>query len=191
MFAHNIDGYDTDRNGQNLQGYDVNGQNLHGFGQDLTDSTFDTIDTSGSFDVSAGTPDLTAGVLNPDTSALAASTQIPTVQDTASASGGSGSLLSSLLTGLGVGAAAGLTTVAQGYISTATLQATNAQRMSQGLPPLNANGTVMTAAQMLAAGYSQAQVSTFQSQLSGNPTTFLIIGAIAIGALLLLSSKKA
>jgi uncharacterized protein YkwD len=80
--------------------------------------------------------------------------------------------------------------VVGGAITTAALQQTNAQRMAQGLPPLTASGAVMTAAQMTAAGYSAAQVATFSSQLAPETSTILIIGAIALGAILLMGSSS-
>lgn len=142
--------------------------------------------SAGSGTVDFGAPDLSAS--GPDSSALQAVSALPSVQDTGSSQ--SGGLLSSLLTGLGVGAAQAAVTVASGAINTATLQATNAQRMSVGQPPLNANGSVMTQAQMIAAGYSQAQVSTFSSQLALGSNDMLIIAAVGIGAVLLLMSSK-
>jgi hypothetical protein len=71
-----------------------------------------------------------------------------------------------------------------GAVTGAALQATNAQRIAQGLPPLNANGTVMTAAQMQAAGYTATQIAAVGG---GNNSMLLILGAIAIGAVVLLS----
>lgn len=111
-----------------------------------------------------------------------------------SASGASTGWLSSLLTGVGAAAVGAAATVATGAINSATLQATNAQRMASGLPPLNSNGSVMTQAQMLAAGYSTAQVSAFSSQLTSalgisSGSTMLLLAAAAIVGVIVLSEK--
>lgn len=96
----------------------------------------------------------------------------------------------SILTALGIGAANAAGQIAAGAITGVALQQTNAQRLAQGLPPLTANGTVMTAAQMAAAGYNATQISAVQSQLGIEPQTLMILAAIGIGAFLLLSGKK-
>jgi hypothetical protein len=107
---------------------------------------------------------------------------VPSCSLTASsttAAGTGSSLLNTLASAAGA--------VVGGAISGAALQATNAQRIAQGLPPLNANGTVMTLAQMQAAGYSSTQIAAVSSQLSGGNEMLLILGVLAVGAVLLMS----
>ena|SRR5579863_4411253 len=138
------------------------------------------------------TADLTAGGTN--NTALLASTTLPAITDTSTpvttANGGSSNPFTSILTALGVGAATAAGAVAAGAINTVALQQTNAQRMAQGLPPLTANGAVMTAAQMSAAGYSTTQIAALQSQLGIEPQTLMILAAVGIGAFLLLSGGR-
>jgi uncharacterized protein YkwD len=135
--------------------------------------------------------DLTATSGAASSSALAASTTLAPITDSStSAASTSGNPFTSILTALGMGAAAAAGAVAQGAITTAALSATNAQRLAQGLPPLTAAGQVMTAAQMAAAGYSTAQIAAVQSQLGIDPETLMIVAAVGIGAFLLLSGKR-
>lgn len=42
----------------------------------------------------------------------------------------------------------------------------NANRVNQGLPPLNTNGTVMTPEQMTAAGYSNATITQIEANMA-------------------------
>jgi hypothetical protein len=95
-----------------------------------------------------------------------------------------------LLTGLGTGAALAAGQVAAGAINTAELNAINAQRLAQGLPPQTIYGHTMTAAQMAAAGYSPAQIAAVQSQLGISPSTLMVLAALGIGAFLLMSGKS-
>lgn len=175
-----------------------------GLGQDTTDLT-------ASFDSSAYAPDLSSadvqntatdlssfGSNSPDLSANGSSiaagsltaSPMPVITTDTGASSGISNFFSNLLTGVGVGAATAAANVASGAITTVALQQTNAQRMAQGLPPMTAAGGVMTAAQMAAAGYSPGQIAAVQSQLAIAPTSLLIMGAIGIGALLLISARK-
>lgn len=100
--------------------------------------------------------------------------------------------LSSLFTGVITSLVSAGATTLTAPANAAALQATNAQRMASGLPPLNANGSVMTSAQMLAAGYTQAQVNQFASQLAAVPLTQnlpLLLGIAAIGVLAFMMEK--
>lgn len=75
----------------------------------------------------------------------------------------------------------------------------NVQRINAGLPPLNANGTVMTAEDMQAAGYSAATISQVEANLarsnplraltSGSTGTLLLLGGLGLGAFLLLRRR--
>jgi hypothetical protein len=135
--------------------------------------------TTGSDSLTAS--DLSSGNLVSNSDLTASSALAPITSSSTTSS----DPLTAILTALGVGAA----TVVGGAISGAVLQQTNAQRMAQGLPPLTATGAVMTAAQMAAAGYSSAQIAAVASQLSPDMSTILIIGAVALGAVLLMSSR--
>ena len=77
--------------------------------------------------------------------------------------------------------------------NSAALVQENAVRVQQGLPPLNPDGSVMTVAQMHAAGYTSAQIQQIESTLSGsgilNTTTLLLIGG-AVLLLVLMSGKR-
>jgi len=76
--------------------------------------------------------------------------------------------------------------------NSAALVQENAVRVQQGLPPLNPDGSVMTVAQMQAAGYTSAQIQQIESTLSGgltlNTTTLLLIGGAVL--LFVMMSKK-
>lgn len=63
-----------------------------------------------------------------------------------------------------------------GGSSTASIVSTNAARAARGLPPLNSDGTVMTPAQLAAAGYTSAQISAMEAALaaSGSTTTTIM-----------------
>lgn len=141
----------------------------------LTDSGGGTVGDPNALDISA--PSVNFGV---DTSASAA--------PAASAYGSSvwNSLFSTL-----VATTAGIATTALTGNSAALVQE-NAQRVAQGLPPLNPNGTVMSVAQMQAAGYTSAQIQTIENVLAGggslSTTTLLLIGG-AILAVVMLSKR--
>jgi hypothetical protein len=71
----------------------------------------------------------------------------------------------------------------------------NVQRINSGLPPLNANGTVMSAADMQAAGYSQATITQVEANLARSGMihiggaaipTWAVFGALGVGAFMLL-----
>ena len=70
---------------------------------------------------------------------------------------------------------------------------TNISRVSGGQAPLNANGTIMTVAQMQAAGYPSATIQQIEANLARSPGgstgTLLLFGGLGLLAVLLL--KKA
>jgi hypothetical protein len=168
----------------------MRGNGLGSLGQDLTDDTGETIDLSydtGSLDAGAA---IDTSFTSPDSSSLTASTSLPAFSASGSDSSSSSNPFSSLLTGLFTGVATAGAAVLTSTVQTAALQQTNANRLAQGLPPLSATGAVMTAAQMAAAGYSSAQVAAVQSQLAPETSTLFIIGAVVIGAVLLMGSKR-
>lgn len=176
----------------------LRGNGLGSLGQDLDSDTIDSIDFSpsdGSFsDASLDTSgwnessaiDLSSGPGVDLTASTSLSSSAVSGSDSWFSSNPFGSLMSNLL---GTAATAG-TAIVTGAISTAALQQTNSQRLAQGLPPVNANGQTMTAAQMAAAGYNPTQVAAVQSQLAPETSTILLIGAIAVGAILLMGSKS-
>jgi hypothetical protein len=59
--------------------------------------------------------------------------------------------------------------------SSQNIVALNAQRAAQGLPPLNADGTVMTPAQLAAAGYTSAQITAMEAALAASGSTTLTV----------------
>ena len=74
--------------------------------------------------------------------------------------------------------------------------ALNAQRAAKGLPPLNADGSVMTPAQLAAAGYTSSQISAMEAALAASgSTTMTILGlpwylwALAAGGLAVVLAK--
>lgn len=95
--------------------------------------------------------------------------------------------ISSVITSL---ASATVAALAPTAYANSQLAQTNATRLAEGLPPLNANGTPMSAAQMAAAGYTSSQISSVSSQLAGSSTMLLILGAAAIGAIALIATRK-
>lgn len=75
----------------------------------------------------------------------------------------------------------------------------NVSRINSGLPPLNANGTVMTAADMRAAGYSEASISQVEANIArsgmiqiggASVPSWALFGALGLGAFLLLRSRR-
>jgi hypothetical protein len=123
---------------------------LGALGQDVTDLT--------------ATPSV--DLTSIDTSQLLNSIQAPSVDISAptdtSSSLSAGGLFNSLITNI--------TSFAGHYLTSASQQnllQQNAQRLAQGLPPLNADGTVMTVAQMQAAGYTSAQIAAIEAKITG------------------------
>jgi hypothetical protein len=163
----------------------------------LTDITVTPVDTiTPGFSMMDGSmTDLTSSdlsVASPSLPSLSATSSVASISDPSStlvAGGAMSNIFSNILSAVGVGAAQAAGSVASGYINTAALQATNAQRMSVGLPPINANGQVMSQAQMLAAGYSPQKVSQFGPQLSGSFSPILL-AVLGLGAVLLLAGKR-
>jgi len=81
--------------------------------------------------------------------------------------------------------------------TTSNIVALNATRAAQGLPPLNTDGTVMTPAQLAAAGYTTAQISAMEAALAAaGSTTMTILGlpwylwALGAGALAVVLAKS-
>jgi hypothetical protein len=184
------------------------GKYLSGLGQDddsdITDFTDASVDTS--------VPAITSDLDNPDTlsqisaaplSDLSSLNQsVPTITDssgTPTASTNTSGIFSGIAT-----AVAALATAAPKIInalnptSSQTILAQNAQRAMQGLPPLNADGTVMTATQLAAAGYSSSQIAEWEANLAAETPTatlfglpwYLPVGAAALLAWALLGNKK-
>lgn len=145
-----------------------NGGYLSGLGDDDDDDDYvggdDPLDFSGDTDQPADT--------STDTSSSS-----PSLSQVTSA-------ISSL-----IGTSASLINAVDGTTATqsAALVQTNIARLNANLPPLNANGTVMTAAQMAAAGYSQTQINAVEANMvtsaGGLSTTMLLV--IAAGVALL------
>jgi hypothetical protein len=81
--------------------------------------------------------------------------------------------------------------------SSSNIVALNATRAAQGLPPLNSDGTVMTPAQLAAAGYTTAQIASMEAALAASgSTTMTILGlpwylwALGAGALAVVLAKS-
>lgn len=62
--------------------------------------------------------------------------------------------------------------------ASASILAINTQRAAQGLPPLNNDGTVMTPAELAAAGYTSAQISAMEAKIASSS---LLSGATLLG----------
>jgi hypothetical protein len=105
------------------------------------------------------------------------------------------STLTNSLTNLATGVLTSLTSAAVASVlapsasmSAAQLAALNAQRIAAGEVPYNADGSLMSAAQMAAAGYSSSQISAVG--LTASSDLLLIGGAAAILVVILLATHK-
>lgn len=128
---------------------------------------------------------------------------IPTITDTSGTPAASTNT-SGIFSGI-ASAVASLATAAPAVIralspnNSQTILAQNAQRAVQGLPPLNADGTVMTVSQLEAAGYSSSQISEWEANLAAQTPTptllglpwYLPVGLGAIAIFLLTKKKRA
>jgi hypothetical protein len=172
-----------------------NGTGLGYVGQTTADLTASSDLSVGSTGLNVGvTSDLSNANSNPfiDTSSVTSQTiNLPTSDATLPLTTSSTTGLSSLFTGLITSLASAGTTVVNAGATSAALQASNAARIASGLPPLNANGTVMTAAQMAAAGYSQTQINALSSQLASSVNLPLMLGlaAAAVVAFMMMEKK--
>lgn len=170
-----------------IRGYQ---QRLNGFLGD--DGSGDVTDLVTGDDLLASMPDDTSALTANDLSAPAPATiTVPSVDITDPTGnlvpGGAyspPSILTNLLTSL-------TSAATQAITGTPTItSATNATRIQQGLAPLNANGTVMTAAQMQAAGYTSGQISTVSSQLAGGSSGLLLAGIGILGLVMFMGMRK-
>lgn len=145
------------------------GDGLGALGQDdssdisaITSADISSIDSS-------PITDLSSLAVNPIDINIADTSGSPTVN--------TGSIFSSIISTVsGLASATASLTTALNPAASASLLATNAQRAAQGLPPLNANGTVMSPAQLAASGYSSSQINTWEAALSAQTPTPLIFG---------------
>jgi len=158
---------------------------LGALGQDVTDLTTDP---------SLSATDLSSYAAPVDTSSLqlasdASQVNIPAYSYVPSTSSVASNALNSLFSTL-VATTANVATNALTGNSAALVQL-NAQRVSQGLPPLNPDGSVMSLAQMHAAGYNTSQIQQFESTLAGgmSTTTLLLIGGAVLAAVLLMGKR--
>jgi hypothetical protein len=151
-------------------------------GQDVTDLTSD----SGSDDI-----DISSDVTSADYSATPVTTPVINIPSGTTTADTSSSTALNTLFGTVVAAAANVATNALTGNSAALVQE-NATRVAQGLPPLNPDGSVMSVAQMQAAGYTTAQIQTIENTLAGQGTLstnmLLMIGGAVL--VLVLMNKK-
>ena len=149
--------------------------NLGSLGDDLTDSI--TPDLISSDSLTADTPDISDSTTDAINSAYNAS-----ISSSSSTQGGGTDYFSQI--------ANAITSIAPTVVQTQAaenLLSINTQRAQQGLPPLTANGQLVTSSML---SPTNATIAQMEAALAGGGGSFLIIGGLALVAVLLLSGNR-
>ena len=149
--------------------------NLGGLGDDLTATI--TPDLVSADDLSADTPDISSDVTDSINAAYNAS-----LSPSSTTQGGSTDYFSAI--------ANAITSIAPTVVQTQAaenLLSINTQRAQQGLPPLTANGQIVTSSML---SPTSATVAQMEAALAGGSGGLLLIGGLVLVGLLVMNSGR-